>query len=265
MKLKQRKKHMVNEFSRSELLLGREGLARLGAARVIIFGMGGVGSFAAEALVRSGVGAIDLVDDDVVCLTNLNRQLIALRSTVGKSKVEVMRERMLDINPRCAVTVRPCFFDASTADQFDFTAYHYVVDTIDTVSAKLLLVELCHRAGTPIISCMGAGNKLDPTQFEVADIYATSVCPLARVMRRELRKRGVPQLKVVFSKEPPAAPLEDMKNSCKYHCVCPPGTKRDCTIRRQIPGSVAFVPSVAGLILAGEVIKDFAGGETPPR
>ncbi|MDR3313629.1 MAG: tRNA threonylcarbamoyladenosine dehydratase [Oscillospiraceae bacterium] len=250
---------MLNQFSRSELLLGRAGLERLATARVIVFGIGGVGAFAAEALGRSGVGAIDLVDDDVVCLTNLNRQLIALRSTVGKSKVETMRDRLLDINPNCAVTLHPCFFDASTAGQFDFSQYDYVLDAIDTVSAKLLLIECCRAAEVPVISCMGAGNKLDATAFEVADIYETSVCPLAKVMRHELRKRGVPSLKVVYSKEPPLTPLEDMKNSCKYHCVCPPGTKRNCTIRRQVPGSVAFVPSVAGFILAGEAIKHLSG------
>ncbi|MDR1463994.1 MAG: tRNA threonylcarbamoyladenosine dehydratase [Oscillospiraceae bacterium] len=256
---------MLNQYSRTELLLGRDGLDRLAAARVIVFGIGGVGSFTAEAFARSGVGAIDLVDDDVVCLTNLNRQLIALRSTVGKSKVEVMRDRIRDIDPRCAVTCHPCFFDDATAPQFDFSRYDYVVDAIDTVSAKLLLIELCHQTETPVISCMGAGNKLDPTRFRVADIYETSVCPLAKVMRQELRRRGIPALRVVYSPEPPMTPAEDPANSCKYHCVCPPNTKRNCTIRRQVPGSAAFVPSVAGLILAGEVVKALANGTARRR
>ncbi|MDR2753966.1 MAG: tRNA threonylcarbamoyladenosine dehydratase [Oscillospiraceae bacterium] len=246
---------MLNQFSRSKLLLGDDGLTKLAAARVAVFGIGGVGSYAAEALARAGVGALDLVDDDVVCLTNINRQLIALRSTVGKSKVETMAARIADINPRCTVTCHAVFFDAKSAGQFDWADYDYVLDAIDTVSAKLLLVELCHAAGTRLVSCMGTGNKLDPTRFEIADIYDTSVCPLCRVMRNELRKRGIPALKVLYSKEPPLVPLEDMANSCKHHCVCPPGTQRNCTLRRQVPGSVSFVPSVAGLVLAGEIVK----------
>ncbi|MDR1927319.1 MAG: tRNA threonylcarbamoyladenosine dehydratase [Oscillospiraceae bacterium] len=247
---------MLNQFSRSELLLGRGGIEALGRVRVAVFGLGGVGAYAAEALVRTGVGAIELIDDDAVCLTNLNRQLTALRSTIGRQKTEVMRERLLDINPQCGVTAHNCFFDAATAPRFDFAAYDYVLDAIDTVSSKLLLAALCSACGTPLIACMGAGNKLDPSRFEVADIYETSVCPLARVMRRELRKRNIPALKVVYSKEEPLQPLEDGKNSCKYHCVCPPGVKRNCAVRRQVPGSVAFVPAAAGLVLAGEAIKD---------
>ncbi len=250
---------MLHPFSRSELLLGAEGLQKLADARVIIFGIGGVGSYTAEALARSGVGALDLVDDDAVCLTNINRQIIATRSTVGKQKTAVMAERIRDINPKCAVTTHNCFFTKETAGQFDFSAYTYVVDAVDTVSAKLALVEGAEAAGVPIISCMGAGNKLDPTRFEVADIFQTSMCPLARVMRQELRKRGIQKLKVVYSKEEARAPIDDDSNSCKHHCICPPSTKRTCTIRRQIPGSVAFVPSVAGLILAGEVVCDVAG------
>jgi tRNA A37 threonylcarbamoyladenosine dehydratase len=255
---------MLDQFSRTERLLGKAAMKRLAQARVAVFGIGGVGSYTAEALARSGVGALDIVDDDLLCLTNLNRQLIATRSTVGLPKVEVMKARLLDIHPALEVLAHPCFFDARTADAFDFAAYDYVVDAVDTVSAKLLLVERAHAAGAPIISCMGAGNKLDPTQLEVADISQTSVCPLARVMRRELRKRGIPRLKVVYSKEPAIEPLEDEENSCRQRCVCPPGTKRTCAIRRQVPGSVAFVPSVAGLILAAEVVKDLAaeGGAT---
>ncbi|MDR0531209.1 MAG: tRNA threonylcarbamoyladenosine dehydratase [Oscillospiraceae bacterium] len=251
---------MLSQHSRTELLLGRQGLELLQRSRVAVFGLGGVGSYAVEALVRAGVGAVDLVDDDVVCLTNLNRQLIALRSTVGQSKAEAMAARVADINPDCRVTKHPVFFDAATADQFDFSVYSYVVDAIDTVSAKLLLIQLCAQKNTPILSCMGTGNKLDPTRLELADIYQTSICPLARVMRRELRRLGIPCLRVLYSKEPPLIPLEDMRNSCKYHCVCPPGTKRNCTIRRQVPGSVSFVPPVAGMILAGEVVKQLTAG-----
>ena len=229
---------------------------KIKAAVVAIFGIGGVGSYTAEALARCGVGSFILIDDDKVCLTNINRQLIAVRSTIGKQKVDIMKERILSINPEAEVMTHPCFFTAETADEFDFSAYDYVVDAIDTVSAKLTLIERANASHVPVISCMGAGNKLDPTQLEVADIYETSVCPLAKVVRYELRRRGIEHLKVVYSKEPAMTPIEDDKNSCKYHCVCPPGTKRKCTIRNQVPGSVAFVPSVAGLILAGEVVKD---------
>ena len=251
---------MLNQFSRTELLFGKEAMARLAGARVAVFGIGGVGGYACEALVRSGVGAIDLVDDDRVCLTNLNRQLIATRKTVGRLKTEVMAERILEINPNVQVTKHTCFFLPENAGDFDFAGYDYVIDAVDTVSAKLALVEQCAKTHTPIISCMGAGNKLDPTAFRVADIYQTRVDPLARVMRRELKKRGIRKLKVVYSEEPPIRPLEDMAISCRSHCICPPGTQRHCTDRRDIPGSNAFVPSVAGLILAGEVIKDLAGG-----
>lgn len=251
---------MLNSFSRTELLLGKDGLARLRAARVAVFGVGGVGGYAVEALVRSGVGAIDLIDDDKVCLTNLNRQIIATKKTVGKYKVDVSAERIADINPDCAVVCHKTFFMPDTADQFDFTEFDYVIDAIDTVTGKIALVEQAARANVPIISCMGAGNKLDPTKFEVADIYKTSVCPLARVMRRELKKRGINKLKVVYSKEEPLRPDDDAEISCRNHCVCPPGTARKCTVRRDIPGSVSFVPAVAGLIVAGEVVKDIALG-----
>lgn len=254
---------MQNQFSRTEILLGSEGMKRLYNARVAIFGIGGVGGYVVEALVRSGVGALDLVDDDRVCLTNLNRQIIATRHTVADFKVDAAEARVHEINPKCQVTKHQTFYLPETADQFDFTQYDYVVDAIDTVSGKLQLVEEANRVGTPIISSMGAGNKVHPELFEVADIYETSVCPLARVMRRELKKRGIPHLKVVYSKEPAITPLEIEEISCKSHCICPPGTARKCTDRRTVPGSTAFVPAVAGLIIAGEVIKDIAGYVDP--
>lgn len=247
---------MLNQFSRTELLFGKDAMERLASSRVAVFGIGGVGGYVCEALVRSGVGAFDLIDDDKVCLTNLNRQLIATRKTVGKYKAEVMRERILDINPHAEVNIHKCFFLPENAEEFAFDQYDYVVDAVDTVTAKLELVMKCQEMNVPIISCMGAGNKLDPTAFRVSDIYKTRVDPLARVMRRELKKRGVKRLKVVYSEEQPIRPIEDMAISCRYHCICPPGTKRHCTDRRDIPGSTAFVPSVAGLIVAGEVIKD---------
>lgn len=249
---------MLNEFSRTQLLLGEDAMIKLKNAVVGVFGIGGVGSYTVEALARSGVGTLVLFDDDKVCLTNINRQLIATRKTIGMQKVDVMRERILEINPNAVVITHPCFYTAENADEFDLSQYTYIVDAIDTVSSKLELISRAEKAGVPIISCMGAGNKLDPTRFEVTDIYKTSVCPLARVMRRELKARGIRKLKVVYSKEPAITPLEDMSISCRAHCVCPPGTKRKCTVRRQIPGSISFVPSVAGLILAGEVIKDIA-------
>ena len=225
-------------------------------SRVAVFGVGGVGGYTVEALVRSGVGAIDVIDDDKVCLTNLNRQIIATRKTIGQYKTDVCKERIHDINPNCEVTVHKCCFLPETKDQFDFSKYDYVVDAVDTVTAKIALVMACQEAGTPIISSMGAGNKLNPAEFEVADIYKTSVCPLAKVMRRELKKRNVKHLKVVYSKEKPVRPIEDMGISCRTNCICPPGAAHKCTERRDIPGSTAFVPSVVGLIIASEVIKD---------
>ena len=227
------------QFSRTAFLLGEEGIEKLKKSRVAVFGIGGVGGYVAEALARSGVGALDLIDKDVVSVSNINRQIIALHSTVGRKKTEVMAERIKDINPEIQVTVRDVFYLPETAAEFDFSKYDYVVDAIDTVSGKIALVEQAYRANTPVISSMGAGNKLDPTAFEVEDISKTSVCPLARVMRRELKKRGIEHLKVVYSKEEP-------KTS---KCV-------DEESGKPIPGSVAFVPSVVGLILAGEVIKD---------
>ncbi len=247
---------MLNQFSRTELIFGKDAMEKLAAARVAVFGIGGVGGYTVEALVRSGVGAVDLIDDDKVCLTNINRQLYATRKTVGKYKVDVAAERIAEINPDVTVRTYKTFYVPDTAGQFDFAEYDYVVDAIDTVTGKLALVENAGVAGTPIISSMGAGNKVDPTAFQVADIYKTSVCPLAKVMRRELKKRGIKKLKVVYSKEMPITPLDDTANSCRTNCICPPGTARKCTQRRQVPGSNAFVPSVVGLIIAGEVIKD---------
>ena len=247
---------MLNQFSRTELLIGKEGMERLQDARVAVFGIGGVGGYTVEALARSGVGTLDLIDDDKVCLTNINRQIYATRKTVGKYKVEVAKERILDINPEAKVNIYKTFYLPETAEQFDFSQYDYIVDAIDTVSGKLQLVEQADKAGVPVISSMGAGNKMDPTAFQVADIYKTSVCPLAKVMRRELKKRGINHLKVVYSQEKPLVPIDDMAISCKTNCICPPGTVRKCTQRRQVPGSNAFVPSVVGLIIAGEVVKD---------
>lgn len=233
---------MADQFSRTELLLGNQAIERLKAARVAVFGVGGVGGFTVEALARSGVGTIDIIDNDTVSLTNINRQIIALHSTVGQYKVDVMQNRILDINPGCIVNVHKTFFTPETSDEFDFLDYDYVVDAIDTVSGKLELVVQSIKAGVPVISSMGAGNKLDPTAFEVSDISKTSVCPLAKVMRCELRKRGINHLKVVYSKEQPVVPAGK--------------TDEDKGSRRSLPGSTAFVPSVVGLIIAGEVIKD---------
>lgn len=247
---------MLTQFSRTELLFGKEAMDKLAGSKVAVFGIGGVGGYVCEALVRSGVGAFDLIDDDKVCLTNLNRQIIATRSTVGKYKTDVMRDRMLDINPNVEVEVHKCFFLPENADDFPWDSYDYVVDAVDTVTAKIALVMKCKEKNIPIISSMGAGNKLDGSQFKVADIYKTKVCPLAKVMRRELKKRGVKKLKVVYSEEIPTRPIDDMAISCRNNCICPPGAEHKCTERRDIPGSVAFVPSVAGLIIAGEVAKD---------
>ena len=248
---------MLTQFSRTELLLGKEAMERLKGARVAVFGVGGVGGYVCEALVRSGVGEFDLIDDDKVCLTNLNRQIIATRKTVGKYKTDVMKERILEINPDAKVNTHKCFFLPENADRFPFEEYDYIVDAVDTVTAKISLVMKAKEMDIPIISSMGAGNKLDASQFKVADIYKTKVCPLAKV-RRELKKRGVKKLKVVYSEEQPTRPIEDMAISCRTNCICPPGAKHKCTERRDIPGSVAFVPSVAGLIIAGEVIQDIA-------
>lgn len=247
---------MLNQFSRTQLLIGPDNMERLAHARVAVFGIGGVGGYVVEALARSGVGSFVLIDDDKVCLTNINRQIIATRKTIGQYKVDVMKERILDINPGAEVEVRKCFYLPETAHEFDFSQYSYVVDAVDTVTAKIEIILQAQKLNVPVISCMGAGNKLDPTQFHVADIYKTQMCPLAKVMRRELKKRGVKKLKVVYSTEKSIRPREDMSISCRTNCVCPPGAAHKCTERRDIPGSISFVPSVAGLILAGEVIKD---------
>lgn len=237
---------MGNQFSRTELLFGSDAMAKLAVSRVAVFGVGGVGGYTVEALARSGVGAIDIIDNDTVCLSNINRQIIATHKTIGQYKVDAAEERILDINPNAIVRKYKTFYTPETSDEFDFSEYDYVVDAIDTVSGKIQLVVQANLAGTPIISSMGAGNKLDPTAFEVTDIYKTSVCPLARVMRRELNKRDIKKLKVVYSTEPPLTPniTEESANELAG------------TSRRSIPGSTAFVPSVVGLIIAGEVIKD---------
>ncbi len=277
---------MLHAFSRTERLLGPQALAKLADSRVAVFGIGGVGTFAVEGLARSGVRKFLLVDDDLVCLTNINRQIHATYETIGRVKVEVMRERILTINPQAEVSTFQKFYvaDETTIRHrkqpgqvllplpqaltwSDILAYHltegqhidYIVDAIDTITAKLDLVVQASGAGIPIISCMGAGNKLDPTRLEVADIYTTSVCPLARVMRQELRKRNVHSLKVVYSREEPVPVVATEGTICHLHDVCPKGTSRTCTIRHFVPGSVAFVPSVAGLIIAGEVVKDLCG------
>jgi len=227
----------MERFTRSELIIGKEAQDKLAKSNVIVFGIGGVGSYVAEALARAGIGAISLVDNDVVCQSNINRQLIALTSTIGKPKTEVMKKRILDINPHCNVKSYQVFY--TKGKEIEISDYDYVIDAIDTVTSKLVLIEEATNHCVPIISCMGTGNKLNPTLFEVTDIYKTSVCPLARVMRNELKKRGIKKLKVLYSKEEPLKPF-----------------KTDCDTRKQIPGSVSFVPSVAGLIIAGEVIKD---------
>ena len=232
----------MTEFSRTGLLLGEAAMTRLASSRVAVFGVGGVGGYVVEALARSGIGALDLVDNDTVSLTNINRQIIALHSTIGRYKVDVARERVLDISPTCRVQTHQTFFLPETADQFDFSAYDYVVDAVDTVKAKIGLILSAQAAGVPIISCMGAGNKLNPSAFRIADIYATSVCPLARVMRTECRKHGIDHLKVLYSTEPPRTPLSPPDEAF------PQG-------KRSIPGSTAYVPSVAGLMIASEVIS----------
>ena len=238
----------MNKFARTKLLLGQDAIDKLQASRVAVFGVGGVGGYVCEALVRSGIGTFDIIDNDKVCESNINRQIIATTKTIGRDKVDVMRERMQDINPDVTVNIHKCFFLPENADEFPFEEYDYVVDAVDTVTAKIALVMKCKEKNVPIISSMGAGNKLDASAFKVSDIYKTKVCPLAKVMRHELKKRGVKKLKVVYSEELPLTPVNDGTNVCE---------KEDSTIvKRATPGSVAFVPSVAGLIIAGEVVKD---------
>lgn len=261
---------MREQFSRMEMLVGREAMEKLAASRVAVFGVGGVGGYVVEALVRSGVGTLDLIDNDTVCLSNLNRQIIATHSTIGKYKVDAAKDRILDINPQAVVYAHRTFYLPETAEQFDFSKYDYVVDAIDTVTGKIQLIMQAQAAGVPIISSMGAGNKMNPAMFEVADIYQTSVCPLAKVMRRELKKRGVKNLKVVYSKEEAMVPLqleekapeesaEQMGAENTLMCQTGINSQTETVRKRQIPGSNAFVPSVAGLIIASEVIKDLSG------
>ena len=234
---------MINQFSRTQLLLGQEAMRKLADKRVAVFGVGGVGGYVCEALVRTGIGHFDIIDNDQVSLTNLNRQIIALHSTLGRDKVEVMKERMLDINPNVDVMVHKCFFLPENADDFPFDSYDYVVDAVDTVAAKIEIIMQCKKKDIPVISCMGAGNKLDPSRFVVTDIYKTTMCPLAKVMRHEMKKRGVKRLKVVYSDEKPISPDQTIASE-------------EVTDKRAIPGSTAFTPAVAGLILASEVVKD---------
>jgi tRNA A37 threonylcarbamoyladenosine dehydratase len=249
---------MSLQFSRTELIFGKEAMKILAGSRVAVFGIGGVGGYVVEALARSGVGALDIIDNDKISLTNLNRQVFALHSTVGKYKVDVAEERIHDISPDIVVSKHKCFFMPDTAEQFDFTKYNYVVDAIDTVSGKIEIIMRASAAGVPVISSMGAGNKIDPTKFRVADIYDTRVCPLARVMRYELKKRGIRKLKVVYSEEEPLSPVKDGGASC-LEDTDNPSEPASGAARRSVPGSNAFVPSVAGLIIAGEVICDLAG------
>jgi len=246
----------MDQFSRTEMILGKEAIDKLAGLKVAVFGIGGVGGSAAEALARTGVGHIALCDDDTVCLTNINRQVIATHKTVGRDKIEVMAERIKEINPQAEVSGIHCFYGTDTAKDVDLSKYDYILDAVDTVTAKLLLIEGAQKVGVPIISCMGTGNKLDPTQLEVTDIYKTSVCPLAKVMRRELKVRGIKKLKVVYSQEQPMIPSDSDHLSCKHNCICPPESSKHCEKRRVQPGSVAFVPPVAGIIMAGEAIKD---------
>lgn len=250
---------MLHAFSRLELLIGPEALAKLSQSRVAIFGVGGVGSYAVEGLVRSGVGSFVLIDDDCICLTNINRQIHATMKTVGKPKVEVMRDRILEINPKAEVEIHQLFYLPDNAETVMKGHFDYIVDAIDTVTAKIDLIIRAKEMGIPIISSMGTGNKFDPTRLEITDISKTTVDPLARVMRKELRDRGITSLKVLFSREEPVKTLETEQTSCREGCVCPKGTTRKCTVRHHIPGSVSFVPPVAGLIIAGEVVRELTG------
>ena len=247
--------HVQSRFSRTQMLFGKPAIETLHDARVAVFGVGGVGGYVVEVLARSGVGAIDIIDDDKVCLTNINRQIIATSSTVGQYKVDVARQRILDIFPQCQVQTYKMFYTSANADTFDLSVFDYVVDCIDTVSAKLELVKRCFRLNIPLLSCMGAANKIDPTRFRVCDIYQTQGDPLARVMRKELRKLGIPSLKCVYSDEPALKPIEDDTLSCCFQRVCTDGNMRKSTERRAIPASNAFVPAAEGLIAGGEVVK----------
>jgi tRNA threonylcarbamoyladenosine dehydratase len=247
---------MLHAFSRMELLVGPEAVEKLSRSKVAVFGVGGVGSYSVEGLVRSGVGRFVLIDDDCICLTNINRQIHATMKTIGKPKVEVMRDRILEINPKAEVIIHQIFYMPDNADKVMNDNFDYIIDAIDTVTAKIDLVMKAKEKGIPIISSMGTGNKFDPTRLEITDISKTSVDPLARVMRKELRNRGITSLKVLFSKEEPAKTIETLQTSCKEGCICPKGSTRHCTVRHHIPGSVSFVPPVAGLIIAGEVVRE---------
>ncbi len=246
---------MLNQYSRAELIYGTENMELLRRSRVAVFGIGGVGGSVVEALARMGVGTLDLIDDDRVCLTNLNRQVFATRSTVGKYKVDAARERIRDIDPTITVNTYQTFFLPEEAEQFDFSQFDYVVDAIDTVTGKIQIILQAQAAGVPVISAMGCGNRSDPTKLTVTDLYKTSQDPLARVMRRELKRRGVKKLKVVYSTEPAIRPI-DTENSCLHHCICPPGSVRKCTERRDLPGSTSFVPPVAGMMMAAAIVND---------
>ena len=251
----------MHAFSRTEIIIGEQGLQRLAGAKVAIFGVGGVGSYDAEALVRAGVGKFILVDDDTICLTNTNRQLHTTRKTIGQPKVEAMRQRMLDINPAAVIETIQSFYLPEKAEQLIQDDYDYIVDALDTVTAKIDLAVQGKERSIPVISAMGAGNKLDPGGFKVADLAKTSVCPLAKVMRKELRKRGVEHLKVVYSEEKPIVPICVETSDCSKHCICPPGSTKHCLERRSVPGSISFVPGVVGLLIAGAVVNDLLAAE----
>ena len=250
---------MEEQFQRIEILLGKETMQKIHSKKVAIFGLGGVGSYVAEALVRAGITKFILVDSDKIDITNLNRQIIATRKTIGKYKVEVAKERILEINPKANVETFQEFYMPGSESNILTKDLTYVVDCIDTVTAKIELVQNCKKMDIPIISAMGTGNKLDPLKFEITDIYKTSICPLAKVMRKELRKRNIDSLKVIYSKEEPIKTDDNSESSCKTNCICPPGTARKCTIRNQVPGSISFVPSVAGLMIAGEIVREIVG------
>ncbi len=247
---------MLNQFSRTELLIGKNGIDKLHKSKVAVFGIGGVGSFVVEGLVRAGVENFILVDDDKICLTNLNRQIHATRETIGKYKVDVIEQRILEINPNAKVKTYKEFYMPNCKKEIIDEDTDYIVDCIDTVTAKIELITTSKKMNIPIISSMGTGNKLDPSKFEIVDISKTSVCPLAKVMRKELRNRNIKNVKVIYSKEDPIKINDNMECSCKNECICPPGTKRKCTARNQVPGSISFVPSVAGLMIAGEIVRD---------
>jgi tRNA A37 threonylcarbamoyladenosine dehydratase len=250
---------MLNEFSRTELLIGKQAIEKLRNSKVAVFGIGGVGTFAVEGLVRAGIGNLTLIDDDCICITNINRQLHATFKTIGKPKVEAMKDRILEINPKAKVECFQRFYMPGDSDDLVRKDYDYIIDAIDTVTAKIDLVVSAKKAGIPIISCMGVGNKLSPFMLEMSDIYKTSVCPLAKVVRKELKKREIESLKVLYSKELPIKPINSEESSCSVGCVCPKGSTRRCTVKHQIPGSISYMPSIAGLMISGEVIKDLIG------